>query len=90
MSLDIILENSFKSDYKRCIKRGYDITKLDEVIELLASNKGPLPTKYKDHKLIGNYVNCRDCHIENDWLLVYKITTTQLTLSRTGTHSDLF
>ena len=72
-------------------KRGYDITKLKRVIELLA-NKQPLPQKNKDHNLIGNYSNCRECHITPDWLLIYEVLDNELVLHllRTGTHSDLF
>ena len=82
---------SFKKDYKRIAKRGYDIRKLDEVIDLLANEK-PLSEKYKDHQLVGNYLGCRECHITPDWLLIYEIDNNELTLflTRTGTHSDLF
>ena len=71
--------------------RGYDISKLKKVIELLA-NKQPLPQKNKDHNLIGNYSNCRECHITPDWLLIYEVLDNELVLHllRTGTHSDLF
>ncbi len=82
---------TFKKDYKRVVKRGYDIGKLTEVLEMLVAEK-ELPTKYKDHELKGNYVNCRECHITPDWLLVYEISGDNLILylTRTGTHSDLF
>ena len=71
--------------------RGYDISKLKKVIELLA-NKQPLPQKNKDHNLIGNYSNCRECHITPDWLLIYEVLDNELVLHllRTGTHSDLY
>jgi len=80
----------FKKDYKLAIKRGYDIKLLDDVIEILAFT-GVLPPKYDDHKLIGNWNGYRECHITNDWLLIYKIEEENviLTLTRTGTHSDL-
>lgn len=89
--LTIKYQNAFKKDYKRIKKRAYDLNLLQEVITLLA-NKQPLPAKYKDHTLIGNYVNCRECHISPDWLLIYEINDNELTLilMRTGTHSDLF
>lgn len=70
-------------------RRGKDIEKLIDVIDLLIEEK-PLPQKYLDHPLTGNYVNRRECHIEPDWLLIYKIDTPDLILERTGTHSDLF
>ena len=83
----------FKKDYKSAIKRGCDPDNLLEVIALLISEK-PLPEKYGDHALMdsGNYKDLRECHIEPDWLLVYKIEQKVLILKliRTGTHSDLF
>ncbi|MCZ6673689.1 MAG: type II toxin-antitoxin system YafQ family toxin [Verrucomicrobia bacterium] len=59
------------------------------VIELLA-NKEPLPERYRDHLLIGDYKDHRECHITPDWLLIYLTTETELVLVRTGCHSDLF
>ena len=83
----------FKIDYKLAIKRGFDPKKLEEVI-LLLCNETVLPKKYYDHALVnsGNYKGMRECRIEPDWLLVYKIVkeTLILRLIRTGTHSDLF
>ena len=89
--LTIKYETSFKKDFKRILKRGYDIRLLEEVIEILA-NGNELPKKYKDHNLIGDYSDCRECHITPDWLLIYKIDGNELILylTRTGTHSDLF
>lgn len=83
----------FKKDYKLAIKRGCDPNKLQEVITLLV-NEQPLPEKNRDHALVNsrNYKNMRECHIEPDWLLVYKIEQEILILKliRTGSHSDLF
>ena len=83
----------FKKDYKAAIKRGCDPTILTEVITLLCSEQR-LPEKYRDHALVNsrNYINVRECHLEPDWLLVYKIEEERLILKliRTGTHSDLF
>lgn len=89
--LTIKYESTFKKDFKRIVKRGYNIRLLEEVIELLASGQ-ILPEKYRDHSLIGNYADCRECHITPDWLLIYKISNSELILylTRTGTHSDLF
>jgi mRNA interferase YafQ len=81
--------SQFKKDYKRCLKRGCEIVKLHNVIELLANSK-KLDVKYKDHSLLGEYRDCRECHIEPDWLLIYKLTENELVLIRTGTHTDLF
>lgn len=83
----------FKKDYKLAIKRGCDPDKLSEVITMLV-NEQSLPEKYRDHALVNyrNYKNMRECHIEPDWLLVYKIEQEILILKliRTGSHSDLF
>lgn len=72
-------------------KRHLDINLLDNIIRKLASNE-ELPEKNKDHALTGNWIGHRECHIQPDWLLVYRIENDLLvlTLSRTGTHSDLF
>ena len=89
--LTIKFHTSFKKDYKRIIKRGYNIQLLIEVIELLAEQKS-LPARYRDHNLSGEYIGCRECHITPDWLLIYEIHEKDLILllTRTGTHSDLF
>jgi mRNA interferase YafQ len=91
MAYDIERTNQFKRDYKLIKKRGYDLSLLKEAIALLAED-GTLPEKYKDHALTGNWVGHRECHILNDWLLVYRIfdDTLVLVLSRSGTHSDIF
>ena len=81
--------NKFKKDYDLAIKRNYDISLLDGVIYDLI-NEVPLDKKYKDHALIGNYVGCRECHIQYDWLLIYQIGNGIVAFERTGTHSDLF
>lgn len=89
--LTIKYQTLFKKDYKRIVKRGYDIRLLEEVISILAENR-PLPQKYRDHSLSGDYSGCRECHITPDWLLIYQIRENELILylTRTGTHSDLF
>lgn len=89
--LDVRYSAKFKKDYKTIIKRGYNPQLLQDVLSILCSEE-PLPPKYKDHKLSGNYTGHRECHITPDWLLIYKIEQNILTLSltRTGTHSDLF
>ena len=76
---------------KRVIKRGKDISKLDTVIDLLSTGN-PLPERYHDHALKGNWAGCRECHIEPDWLLVYEVYEDALVIlaTRTGTHSDIF
>lgn len=89
--LRIDFYNRFKKDVKLLKKRGYDLSKLRTVIDLIA-NEQALPPKYDDHSLGGIYDGCRECHIQPDWLLIYEIKEQELTLilTRTGTHSDLF
>lgn len=89
--LTIRYYSTFKKDYRRAVRRGYDIHLLEKVIRLLAEQKS-LPQKYKDHDLLGDYTGYRECHITPDWLLIYRIDREGLTLvlTRTGTHSDLF
>lgn len=83
----------FKRDYKQALKRGYDLDKLWGIIELLVNEK-PLPAANRDHALTDSrmFKNMRECHIQPDWLLVYKIESDILVLKliRTGGHSDLF
>ncbi|MBZ0203089.1 MAG: type II toxin-antitoxin system YafQ family toxin [Ignavibacteria bacterium] len=81
--------NVFKKDYKKMISRGKNIAKLDNVILELATEQA-LDSKYKGHKLIGNFKARRECHIEPDWLLIYRKEKYELILERTGSHSDLF
>ncbi|MDQ6913305.1 MAG: type II toxin-antitoxin system YafQ family toxin [Verrucomicrobiota bacterium] len=79
----------FKKDIKRQRRRGKEIDKIKVVIERLLTGK-PLPPNYKDHPLTGNWIGRRDCHVESDWILIYRILANELRLERTGTHSDLF
>ena len=89
--LTIRYEREFKKDYKRVVRRGYNIQFMETVIELLAKRE-PLLPKYKDHALTGDCRGCRECCITPDWLLIYQICDEELSLilTRTGTHSDLF
>lgn len=87
--LDIRYSTRFKKDFKICVKRGYKMALLQQAIDTLRI-PAPLPVKNKDHNLSGNYSGYRECHIEPDWLLIYKQTDTELLLDRTGTHADLF
>lgn len=81
----------FKKDVNLLQKRGYNIALLQQVIEILARGES-LPKKYADHRLNGEWSEFRECHIQPDWLLIYRIDEDILilTLTRTGTHSDLF
>ncbi|MCR5661949.1 MAG: type II toxin-antitoxin system YafQ family toxin [bacterium] len=81
----------FKKDFKLAEKQGLNMEELEKVVLMLANGE-KLPEKYKDHELKGNYAGYRECHIEPDWLLIYKIMEQVLilTLVRTGSHSRLF
>ena len=89
--LDIVLSNRFRRDIKLAVKRGYDLDLMDIVVDKL-SRQESLPPKNMDHALSGDYAGFRECHIQPDWLLIYRIDDRELILflSRTGTHSDLF
>lgn len=79
----------FLKDLKLAKKRGYDLDKLEAIVDLL-QGQSPLPPKNKDHTLTGEWNHHRECHIQPDWLLIYRIEATFLILERTGTHADLF
>ncbi len=85
--------NAFRRDYKRikATPRHKDIeTLLSETVELLVEDN-PLPEKRRDHALVGNWKNHRECHLKPDLLLIYKLPDTlTLRLVRMGTHNDLF
>ena len=87
------MTSAFKKELKIIKKRNKDLEKLTKIVNKLANNE-ELDIKYKDHQLINNlrFENCRECHIEPDWLLVYRKNNNNLilVLIETGTHSDLF
>ena len=89
----IITTNRFNKQLKKIIKQGKSLEKIKVVVEKLANGE-KLDTKYKDHLLNDTkyYRNCRECHIEPDWLLIYKYNENELLLFMvsTGSHSDLF
>ena len=91
MNLEISLSTKFRRDYKRVKSRGYDLDLLDQIVTMLAEQK-PLPQVNHDHPLTGNWLGYRECHIQSDWLLIYRVREEELELllMRTGTHSDLF
>ena len=82
-------DSQFKRDVKLLVRRGKDMDKLKQIIERLASAQD-LPARTKDHQLKGTLKDCRECHIEENWLLIYRIEGSELCLIRTGSHSDLF
>ena len=86
-----VFKKQFSRDLKRAVKRGKDLGKITRVIDLLCSQE-PLPPALRDHALSGDYAGCRDCHIEPDLVLIYRIDHGQLQLTclRLGSHSDLF
>lgn len=89
--LKVRYSSRFKKDFKLVIRRGYNISLFEEVLTLLRDEK-TLPEKYNDHALKGEYTGHRECHITPDWLLIYKKENDMITLSltRTGSHNDLF
>ncbi|MBQ6737164.1 MAG: type II toxin-antitoxin system YafQ family toxin [Synergistaceae bacterium] len=91
MKYSVIVTSRFKKEAEIAKKRGLSMSELEDVIDKLILDK-PLEPKYKDHALKGIYTGCRECHINSDWLLIYKKDKQKLLLilRRTGTHSDLF
>ena len=92
MKYRVFQSSRFRKSLKRMLARGKDGAKLEAVVAKLANGE-PLPPQNKDHALSGNLTGLRDCHIENDWVLLYFYSTTGelvLTLTDTGTHADLF
>ena len=87
--MKLIYTTQFKKDFKKIKNQQKSISELTVVIEKLLGQE-KLEPKYKDHPLSGKYKNHRDCHIEPDWILIYKITKDELILERTGSHSNLF
>ncbi len=85
----LIYSSQFKKDFKKIQNQGKNISQLKIVIDTLLK-KQPLEPKYCDHKLVGKWKTHRDCHIEPDWLLIYRITEEALFLERTGSHAELF
>jgi mRNA interferase YafQ len=87
--LNPVRTTQFKRDSKLVEKRGKKMGKLKEVMIKLI-NEEPLEEKHRDHKLSGDYIRHRECHVEPDWLLIYRLIGTEIHFVRTGTHSDLF
>jgi mRNA interferase YafQ len=89
MMLPVRPTAQFKKDLKRAARQGRNLEKVQKVLENLAVPK-PLPEVFKDHKLKGVWRDFRECHIENDWLLIYSLTDFELRPTRLGTHTELF
>lgn len=84
-----IYTKQFDKDIKRAVRRGKNVEKFKLIARTLLAGD-LLDPIHRDHKLTGNYVGRRDCHIESDWLLIYKIENEFIVFERMGTHSDLF
>ncbi|MGA8752711.1 type II toxin-antitoxin system YafQ family toxin [Candidatus Deferrimicrobium sp.] len=89
MALTPSRSGRFKKDDKLMKRRGKVVSKILHVMKTLADEE-PLEPRHRDHNLVGNYVGCRECHVEPDWLLIYSIGDDWIRFERTGTHSDLF
>ena len=92
MKYRVFRAKRFRKNLKKMLRRGKDVNKLNEVVLKLAQGE-TLPPIYRDHALSGDLDGLRDCHIENDWMLLYFYTSAGelvLTLTDTGTHADLF
>ena len=88
---EVVLSNRFRKDLKLAAKRGCDLALLNSIVDRLAQGE-TLPAKHRDHSLTGDYIGFRECHIQPDWLLIYRTDeeALMLFLMRTGTHADLF
>ena len=89
MALDLLTTTAFEKDLRRVGKQGKDLDRLEAIVDLLQAEK-PLPTRCRPHPLHGNWAEHWDCHIQPDWLLLYRVTERELILVRTGSHSGLF
>jgi len=85
----LVESTAFRKDRKRVQRRGYDVAKLAAVIGKLQLGE-PLPASNRAHPLKGERKGYWECHVEPDWLLIYKVTDDEVRLARTGTHADLF
>ncbi|MEW6186786.1 MAG: type II toxin-antitoxin system YafQ family toxin [Thermodesulfobacteriota bacterium] len=89
MILTPVYTKQFEKDIKREKKRKKNLEKIKMIIRSLVVQE-PLDPIHRDHKLEGNWKGRRECHIESDWLLIYKLEKNQIIFERTGTHSDLY
>jgi mRNA interferase YafQ len=89
MALALLTTTAFEKDLRRVEKQGRDLDKLEEIVNLLQAQQ-PLPPRCRPHALRGVWAGHRDCHVQPDWVLLYKMTETALILVRTGSHAELF
>lgn len=87
--LDPVRSSQFKKDLKKAKRQGKDLNLLQTVVITLA-NQEPLEERFRDHELTGNWRGYRECHVNPDWLLIYKVDGPELKLARVGSHSELF
>jgi len=84
-----VATSHFEKDVRLLERRGKDMEKLTTVLSVLGSGK-TLDPIHRDHRLVGSWTGCRECHLESDWLLIYKVEPNRIILVRTGSHADLF
>jgi len=89
MALEIRTTSVFERDVRRTLKRGKDLDKLNAIVNALQAGES-LPARCRPHPLRGSWLGHWDCHVEPDWILLYRVTETALVLVRTGSHADLF
>jgi len=89
MALSLLTTTAFERDLRRVRKQGKDLDKLEAIVNLLQAQE-QLPSRCRPHPLRGNWAGHWDCHVESDWLLLYKVTERALILVRTGSHAELF
>ena len=89
MALALLTTTAFEKDLRRATKQGKNVDKLEAIVDSLQAEL-PLPARCRPHALHGNWTGHWDCHVEPDWLLLYRFTATELILVRTGSHSELF
>ena len=87
--LEVKQTAQFKRDLRLCAKRQYNLDLLAVSVDILRI-PAPLPPQYRDHSLSGNWLNHQECHIQGDWLLIYRVVGNTIVLYRTGSHADLF
>ena len=89
MVLKVRQSTRFRRDVRRLSRQGAELSKLETLLKDLVAQE-VLDQQYRDHPLRGNWQGFRDCHIEPDWLLIYRIDEDELQLARTGSHAELF
>lgn len=87
--MKIVYTRQFKKDYKIAVKQNRNLEKLRKVIYALFTNHS-LESSFQDHPLVLNWTGYRECHVNPDWLLIYKLSPEELLLVRIGSHSELF